>query len=200
MPTKEQFTNRLSDAGVEAVLEEFILADGAACVSNDQIDRIRVAIATTYNAQPTDVRIWVVGSAKLGFALCKKRLPDGTNLPRYRPFRPESDIDVAIVCPYIFDQIWYEVSRHAHSWPYLPWNSGSLGDYLVCGWLRPDHFPKHVRLRKCDDWWDCFRKLSSDPFLGRRSVRGGLFYSIEHLKQYQTRALQECLTEEELAT
>jgi hypothetical protein len=67
MPTKEEFRNRLSEAGVDAALDEFILSDGAAYVSNEQIDRIRAAIAKTYNAQLTDVKMWVVGSAKLGF-------------------------------------------------------------------------------------------------------------------------------------
>jgi hypothetical protein len=106
-------------------------------------------------------QVVVVGSAKLGFSISEKRTFGGVGLERYRPFRPESDIDIALVHPFIFDQLWRELSDHSHRSPTMPRDSARLGDYLVYGWIRPDHFPKNVRLRRCDDWWDTFNKMTA---------------------------------------
>jgi hypothetical protein len=146
------------------------------------------------------VKAWIVGSAKLGFSLTEKRARDGSLLARYRDFSAASDIDVAVVSPRLFDILWNELGAYAHREACLPWNSGALGDYLVCGWIRPDHFPIRVRLRRCDDWWDLFRALSADSRYGRRKVRGGLFHSVEHMKRYQIRALRECAIAEAFTT
>jgi len=170
--------------------------DAAAHVRPEDVDYLRARLASTFGIAPGQVNVWIVGSAKLGFSIVEKRLSDGTVLPRYRKFSADSDIDVAVVSPMIFDLIWRELSAYAHRVPRLPWNSGQLGDYLICGWLRPDHFPIRARLRRCDDWWDLLRRLSADGRYGRRKVRGGLFHSIEHMKQYLGRALDECFASE----
>jgi len=136
--------------------------------------------------------MYVVGSAKLNFGLFEKKTRSGEILPAFRPFRPESDIDIAVASPPLFEAIWNELSAYANAKPWMPWNSGKLGDYLVYGWLRPDHFPKGSRLRRCDDWWDTFHALSADSRLGRRTVRGALYYSLDHLKRYQLRGLNQC--------
>jgi hypothetical protein len=135
--------------------------------------------------------MWIVGSAKLGFSITEKKRA-GCVYPRYRPFGPASDIDTAVVSPEIFRLIWDDLSIYAHGQPLMPWDSGRLGDYLLYGWLRPDHFPK-VRIRRCDDWWDLFRRLSAEPRFDRRPVRGALFYSICDLKRYLRRAVLECI-------
>jgi len=102
-----------------------------------------------------------------------------------------------VISPQLYEIIWNELSRFSFSQPYLPWDSGKLGDYMVCGWLRPDYFPNR-RLRRCDDWWDTFRRLSSQQRFGRRQVRGGLFYNFKQLKTYQSKALIECIEYEKL--
>lgn len=194
----EEFRAMLCESDAEHILWNTVLADEAIHVSTEQREHIQATIAKTYVTSAEDVAVWIVGSAKLGFSLSQKRCRDGAMLHRYRPFGPASDIDVAVVSSKIFDQIWHELSRHSHRSIAMPWDSGRLGDYLVCGWLRPDHFPR-VRLRQCDNWWDCFRRLSVDPMFGRRKVRGGLFYSTEHLQQYYIRSIQECIEAEEIA-
>ena len=145
------------------------------------------------------INLWIVGSAKLGFSMTEKHASGGVILPRYRLFSPESDIDVAVVSPALFDILWNELSTYAHRVPRLPWDSKRLGDYLVCGWLRPDCFPENVRLRKCDAWWDLFRRLSADSRFGRRKIRGGLFHSKEHMKRYLRRGLSECAISEAIS-
>lgn len=195
--TIEAFREKIRDNELEFLLDNILLAETAVHVPNHDIEHLKTALSTKFGVSANATNVWIVGSAKLGFALTEKRHA-GTILPRYRLFSPQSDIDVAVVSPPLFDVIWNELSAYAHRVPHLPWDSEALGDYLVCGWLRPDHFPKRVRLRRCDDWWDLFRSLSADARYGRRKVRGGLFHSTEHMKRYQRRALTECAIAESL--
>lgn len=199
MPSPSKFRQRLLEADPEAIVQEFILSGEAEYVTEEEREHIASMISSTYSVDAEEISVWIVGSAKLGFSVSEKRLKDGRLLPRYRLFGPDSDIDVAVISPSIFDQIWEELSRYAHRTIRLPWDSGRLGDYLVHGWLRPDHFPRRSLLRKCDDWWECFRRISKNPRFGRRKVSGGLFYSMEHLQQYHLRSVSECIKAEELS-
>lgn len=194
MPTVEEFRAALADADAGAIVDRWLLAPGAKHVESEKIDRIQSRLAAAYGVQIDDTNVWITGSAKLGFSISEKKRKDAPTLPRYRPFGALSDIDVAVVSPPIFDLVWGELARHSHQQPYFPWASGRLGDYFVCGWIRPDHFPKNVRLRRCDDWKDTFRHLSGRY---RRSVKGGLFHSVEHLRRYMSRAVNECIDLEE---
>jgi hypothetical protein len=198
MISVDAFRQRIVNHDFSYLLDEVLLADVAMHVRPEDVDNLRTRLAAKFGAAQEEVNVWIVGSAKLGFSMVEKRLANGTVLPRYRSFSPASDIDVAVVSPRIFDLIWRELSAHAHRAARLPWNSGALGDYLVCGWLRPDHFPGDARLRRCDDWWDLMRSLSSDARFGRRKISGGLYHSVEHMKQYLTRALDECAALESL--
>jgi hypothetical protein len=186
-----EFRGLCKTTSPEEIVDEILLADDAAHVSTELRQHIRESLASTFGVADSAVNMWIVGSAKLGFSLTERR-KDGVVFPRYRPFGPLSDIDTAVVSPEIFRLIWDELSSFAHEQPWMPWNSGPLGDYMVCGWLRPDHFPRR-RLRRCDDWWDRFRQLSADLRFSRRKVRGGLFHSLDDLRRYQRRAVVECI-------
>jgi len=173
------------------------LSPGAEYVGQSDIDYIQVQLAARYRIPITEVQVWITGSAKLGFSISEKRKPSAPTLPRYRTFGASSDIDVAVVSRVIFDVVWRDLSLHSHRQPRFPWDSGRLGDYLVCGWLRPDHFPRNVRLYRCDNWWDTFRQFSAEPRFRRRPVRGGLFHSTEQLRSYLSRAVAECIAAEQ---
>lgn len=182
----------LLGADLEEFVDSVVLADESPHFSVEQVGHVAAALSTKFATGVSPANIHVVGSAKLGFGLFKKRTREGVVLPAFRSFRPDSDIDIAVVCPTLFELIWQELSTHANSKPWMPWDSDKLGDYLIYGWLRPDHFPKHVRLRRCDDWWDVFSALSADSRLGRRTIRGALYYSREQLRKYQLRGLNQC--------
>jgi hypothetical protein len=189
----DQFKERLLSEDLSTVLESILLSPDAKHVDNSQKDHIKNKLANKYNVPIEQINIIVVGSAKLGFSISEKVLNDGRTLPRYRNFSLYSDIDLAIICPPIFEKIWNELTNYSHRQAYFPWVSRRLGDYFICGWLRPDYFPNGVSLRYCDDWWDTFRDLTARRFFGRRKVRGALFYNFEQLKAYQARSFKECL-------
>lgn len=186
------FKARCVTDSAENIVNELILADDALHVSVTNREFVLDRLASAFGIATSDIALWVVGSAKLGFSITEKVLKDGTILPRYRPFRPVSDIDIAIVSPKLFRLIWDELCIYAHGHPWLPWNSGKLGDYMVYGWLRPDFFPK-VQMRLCDSWWDLFYDLSKDLRFGRRTVRGALFHSVADLARYQRRSVTQCV-------
>ena len=194
----DEFKAKLADGQQYYLMNEVLLADGAMHVTNENIEYISQKLSSKYQISNDNIDICITGSAKLGFSLVEKRKKDGTILPRYRLFSANSDIDVAIVSKALFERVWLDLSQHAHKVTRLPWDSKKLGDYMVCGWLRPDHFPKKVRIRSCDDWSDLFWRLSADPRFERHNVRGGLFYSREQLSMYLNRSLSDCAIAEEL--
>lgn len=200
MVSVEEFKARVRANQLEALLDEVLLADEASHVSPQNILKIKSALSAKYSVAAERIFVRVVGSAKLGFSMVEKRTIGGQILQRYRPFSPESDVDVVVINSEIFDLIWNDLSLHAHRSARLPWDSGALGDYLICGWLRPDHFPNKARLRRCDDWWDVFRQLSADATFGRRKIRGGLFHSLDQARSYLIRALADCARAEAMGT
>ena len=198
MISVDEFRAKIADGQQNLLLEEVLLADGAKHVSEDNIEHIRQNLSSKFRLEANHIKICITGSAKLGFSLVEKRI-NGTILPRYRSFSAGSDIDVAVVSKALYELIWVDLTKRAHRATVLPWNSQKLGDYMVYGWLRPDHFPIDVRVRSCDDWWDLFRRLSTSPRYERRKVRGGLFYSNEQLSLYMNRSLNDCAEAEELS-
>ena len=180
------------------IVDRFLLAGEVEHVSADKRAAIQRALCESFGSDPDDVRVIITGSAKLGFSIVEKARPGKPTLPRYRKFSGQSDIDVAVIAPPIFTAIWEELAANAHRAFLFPPAAGRLGDYLVCGWLRPDHFPKGVRLPKCDAWSDTFRKLSVSGQFTPRTVNGGLFASENHLRNYMARAVNECVRIEEL--
>jgi hypothetical protein len=187
----EEFKQRLSSGDLEELADALVLADGALHVTIEQFDIIRSKLATAYGLSEDTVRVVVTGSAKLGFSMIEKRNGDGTVLPRFRSFGPESDIDVAVLSPAIFEQVWFELSAYAANRPWFPLVHKKLGPYLVSGWLRPDHFPIASSLRACRKWFPLFASLSADVRFGRRKISAGLFNSIEQLREYQLRSLRD---------
>ncbi len=190
--TLDELKLHLLESEPEEFLDQFVLGTDSEHFPRQKVDYVCSALSTRFRLDVQAMDVQVVGSAKLGFGLNEKR-KHGRLLPRFRPFGPESDIDLAVVSARLFEAIWDELSAHAYNnaWP-MPWNSQKLGHYMVHGWLRPDHFPKNVRLQKCDDWWDVIRAMSSDRNLGFRAIRGAPFHSLEHFRRYQLRGIKDC--------
>ncbi len=191
--TPDDFKAILLAGDPEELVDSLILQGTPPHFEPSKITAITQRLSHLFSIPVTSIDVRVVGSAKLGFALMEKRLADHTVLPRLRPFSPNSDIDLAVVSASLYEILWDEISTHANaSAVRMPWDSGKLGDYMVHGWIRPDHFPRGVRLRRCDDWRDVFRQFSADRQLGIRRISGGLYHSLQHLRRYQLRGLAAC--------
>ncbi len=188
--TVSEFREHIRRGELDLLLDQVLLAREARHVSAANIQFIEDTLRAKYRVRG-QIDIWINGSAKLGFSPVEKRIQGGI-LPRYRRFSADSDLDVVVVSPEIFGAIWDDLSTYSHRSAWFPWRSGKLGDYLVCGWLRPDKFPIEDRPPRCVEWWETFNALTADPRFGRRKVRGALFSSVDELRKYMRRCLREC--------
>lgn len=164
-------------------------------LNQEQLEYIRVRICEAVRIDIPATEINIVGSAKIGFGLFRKKLKHGGELPAFRPFGPESDIDVAICSSQLFDQAWVELCDFAIAKPWLPHIMKNTGNYLVYGWLRPDQVPREARLRTLDLFQDRMRDLSRSSELGRRKVSGALYRDLSFLSKYQARGISLCRKE-----
>lgn len=183
-----EFKELCKSVNPDEIVEEVLLSFDAMHVSQENITLIQSELSKAYSVPADRIFIWIVGSAKLGFSISETG-----EKKRYRSYGADSDIDVAVVSPCIYRSIWNELSAHAHNQPLWPWKAKKLGDYHVAGWLRPDHFPRTPWVMKCNAWKDTFSKLSKDPRFSRRQVSGGLFYSLNDLRRYLRRAVNQCV-------
>ncbi|MFM5550480.1 hypothetical protein ACET8J_08975 [Aeromonas veronii] len=164
-------------------------------VNKEQVEFIRARISEAVGINITPSEIVIVGSAKLGFGLFSKKRRDQDPLPAFRPFGPESDIDVAVCSPQLFDAVWTELSDYALAKPWMPYKMNKTGDYLVYGWLRPDQIPYDARLRTLDSFKDRLMQLSRSPELMRRKISGAIYRDLAFLKKYQVRGISHCRKE-----
>lgn len=192
-PTLDQFKLLLATKSLREIVEEIVLKGEARHVTAKQIDLINQSICAKFGLVENDISIHVVGSAKLGYSLVEKKSSEGGFKPRYRTYRPgQSDVDIAVVSGKLYQMLWNELAMHSYSSRPFPWESKRLGDYMVIGWLRPDHFPKIPSPSKLASWSEIFRDLSTDRQLDYKKYSGGLYFSRQHLLRYQERAVNEC--------
>ncbi|WP_156141270.1 MULTISPECIES: hypothetical protein [Aeromonas] len=176
-------------------VNEHIVNAASLHVTEEQIEFIRIRISEAVGIDIASSEIVIVGSAKLGFGLFNKKKRDQAHLPAFRPFGPESDIDVAVCSPQLFDTVWNELSDYALAKPWMPHKMNKTGDYLVYGWLRPDQVPFEARLRTLDSFKDRLMQLSRTPQLMRRKISGAIYRDLTFLKKYQVRGISHCRKE-----
>lgn len=149
-------------------------------VTADQYFDLKSQIADRFEIHPSE--IVMVGSAKLGFSIKPKK--------RYQYFGEESDIDMAIISPNLFETIWLKVLEYYEArdfWYYE--RKSKFQEYLFQGWIRPDMLPPSDLFPIRKDWWSFFQGLSS--LMGYK-VAGGLYKSWHHFELYQSRAVRLC--------
>lgn len=189
----DDFRALLKVASPFDIVRDFFLNGPTIHVSDADIAHIGNVISASFGLDSNDVEIIITGSAKIGFSLSEKRRKDQSMLPRYRLFSPESDIDVAVVSQALFSKIWIELAAHySNSFRYPP-DTGHLGDYMTTGWLRPDHFPRNVRLPMCDNWMETFSRINRNSRFRMRRLNGGIFQSKDHLMYYIARSVRDCI-------
>lgn len=178
----------------DSFFDERIRLKGTNHFGEERLNFAAAILSEEYGVEISPDELIVVGSAKVGFALHDKVRDKETIAPAFRPYRAESDIDLSICSQKLFELLWHEISEFACSQKYMPYRNGNLGNYLTYGWLRQDHFPKGTgrRLVRCDNLLSCRGRIRRDRTLGHPKVDLGIFYSIEHLKIYQSRSIRLC--------
>ncbi|ELV7529269.1 hypothetical protein QMU90_003191 [Edwardsiella ictaluri] len=127
--------------------------------------------------------IYIMGSAKLGFSPFKNKT-----------FDFDSDIDVALVSPALFEKIMIDISDFQMSFRK---NRGVVREvelrnyhqfleYVAMGWIRPDKLPISFQMKTFkDSWFEFFRSISNGKSeVGNYQVTAGVFKSYQHLEKY----------------
>lgn len=127
--------------------------------------------------------IYITGSANLGFSPFKRKV-----------FDLDSDIDVALVSPSLFESIMSDIAEYQMQFRK---NRRVVRDqelrvyhefleYVALGWIRPDKLPVSFQMKAFkDDWFDFFRSISNGKSeVGNFQVNAGVFKSYGHLESY----------------
>lgn len=155
--------------------------------NEDGYYRFRKRIADKFGISFHEV--YITGSAKLGFSMFGARV-----------FDLDSDIDVALVAPSLYDRIMNEINtyqmllresrRTVTEWELEMYHQ--FLEYTAIGWIRPDKLPLSFNIGVMKtDWFEFFRSISSGGSeVGNYSVNAGVFRTYGHLENYQFRGLQ----------
>jgi len=186
------FKSDLANKPEEYVLRKNVIFGECFHLDSKKYYELKQEIANKFNLHPSC--ILMVGSGKLGFSLSEKIVRDeqGQEIERkerYREFSENSDLDIAIVSPLLFDKYWLDIYKHARTW----YCDKQFKDYLFSGWIRPDKFPPtsdEFKLRK--EWFEYFEELSSSSRYGRYSISAGLYKDWHFLESYQLKSISQC--------
>ena len=146
----------------------------------------RATVASKWNVRFHEVLI--LGSAKLGYSYYKKT-----------SFSLDSDIDVSIVNPMLFEEfvkatadVQYQIERGKIR---MTTEEKEKYDkylrYLVKGWMRPDFLPaKMSGIFDRKNWFDYFRSLSyGRSQVGDYKIAAGLFKNFDYMEKYYVESL-----------
>ena len=136
----------------------------------------------------------VVGSAKLGFAFLEKHTKNGSYKPAYRKYEPgESDIDVAIISPHIYEKIWRELARFKKFYS----DKNDLKNYMYRGWINPFKLP-NPGPQICIDWRDVCRAFNKMPNFKHKKLRFALYHEKYFLDIYQQKGIETARNQEQM--
>ena len=84
VPTVAEFRASLAGADACDIVDAYLLTDGAVHVRDDDITYISQSVAASYGVSTADVRVFVTGSAKLGFSIVERTSNGLTAVLSYR--------------------------------------------------------------------------------------------------------------------
>ena len=158
---------------------------------DDQFYDFRKRIAIRFGIPFHEV--YITGSGKLGFSPFKKK-----------EFDYDSDIDVALISPVLFEFIMKDVSRYQMKFrksrevvreQELHMYHQFL-EYVALGWIRPDKLPISFQMKTLkNDWFSFFESISNGKSeVGNYKVNAGVFKSYEHMEEYIVSGLNDIKT------
>jgi hypothetical protein len=194
--TAEEFRKLLNEQSDAQMLGPCLHDDRAPYVFEQRPaawDAFRDELVEELHIARPDIR--VVGSARLGFST-----KPWNNL---REFRDKSDIDVVIVHPDLFDQLWLALLSAAYPRGSAVSKYGGLQqrrNELYTGWLTPVEIRIDAKIlgRKAKPvleltarWFNALKKASRHPPMRHEDVKGRLYRSWPHAELYHLHSLAE---------
>ena len=195
--TSDEFRDLLGHQSDQQLLDPCLREDQAPFVFEpmpDAWDYFRDDLVSHLSISRADIR--VVGSGRFGFSM-----KPGHN---FRSFRDTSDIDVVIVNPGLFDQLWLALLAAAYPRPPVTNKlSGWLGrrqSELYTGWLTPLEIKLDIRIfgskaKPVLDfntrWFNALKRASRYPTRRHEDLNGRLYRTWHHAELYHLHSLGE---------
>lgn len=180
----EEFKKDLKTLNSLQIVRKHIFNGSSKILSDEQIYKIKERICLQFDIDFNDILL--VGSGKLGFSI------KGTR--RYQEFNDDSDLDIAVVSPLLFQKIWREAYTYKKTGAYWP-TKNDFFKFLSAGWIRPDKLPTSSVFKFTGEWWSFFNDLTSSHEFGPYKIRAGLYQSWFFLEEYQQICVKECIEE-----
>lgn len=185
MTTVQEFKNKLRDRTISdlEIVQGYITHGPAFVFQGDEEKyfKLKKTIAQRFELNPQNVIM--IGSAKLGFSISPLKL--------WEPFNDESDIDMVIISPEVFDKFWKELydfnikltdRSEEEDKQYR-----DFLNYFFKGWLRPDMFPFSYSGRT--EWFEFFKSISYGDY-GDHKISGAIFRSHDFYEYYHIRNIR----------
>jgi hypothetical protein len=171
------------------VVHKHILTGAPAALDADDYFLLRNRVAKKFQVQPVEVVL--VGSCRVGFTLVDK---SKKGRPRYSPLHSGSDLDIAVVSAWLFDQLWQDVFLYSvtdRAFATSP-EAKMFRDTLFAGWIDPRGLPPANRFARSREWNQFFDQLSADRQYGNRRASARVYRSWDRLCAYQQKAVEQC--------
>ncbi|MEG4278218.1 hypothetical protein QUA62_12160 [Microcoleus sp. MON1_C1] len=157
----------------------------------DEYYDFRKRIATNFNISFNEV--FITGSAKLGFSPRKEK-----------QFDYDSDIDVAIVSNFLYEEIMESIrcyqmelrkSRRSITTQEMQMYHKFL-EYVAIGWIRPDKLPTSFKIQDMkNNWFAFFQSISHNKSeVGNYKVSAGVFKSYLCFENYTISGFKDLKT------
>lgn len=182
----EDFKSDLTKLNSLQIVRKHVFNGQSKILSDATVYELKEEISSFLDVDFNDVQL--VGSGKMGFSIKPSR--------RYGCFNDNSDLDIAIVSPFLFQKVWKEAFSYKKSGAYWP-SSDSFFKFLSSGWVRPDKLPSSTHFAFTGRWWDFFNELTKSTKYGSYKIRAGLYQSWFFLEEYQKICVEQCMEEVE---
>ena len=174
-----EFQDALADQSIsdELVVQRHIVHASPFVFDGDErlAFSLKFEISKYFGVNPDDVKM--VGSAKLGFSIAPDQL--------WKPFDDESDIDMVIVSPEVFDRFWKQLYNFNINLTVRTKDEQikykKFLKYFFKGWIRPDFFPFDYPQR--EQWEAFFNSISYGQYRNRK-ITGALYRDMEFFEGY----------------
>lgn len=190
----KEFINELKRQSTDEQLLDFsrkYVLHGTPFVFQERDDdyyEFRKRISNKFNIPFHEV--YITGSGKLGFSPFKRK-----------NFDYDSDIDVALISPGLFEVIMKDISSYQMRFrkaravvrerELIMYHE--FLEYVALGWIRPDKLPISFQMKTFkNDWFKFFLSISyGRSEAGNYKINAGVFKSYEHLEEYIVSGLKD---------
>lgn len=180
----QTFKERLgSGASAESIVREFVTHGSSVVLDGPTYTRLREYAGQALQIAPNQ-NVYLVGSAKLGFSIKPAR--------RYGLFSDDSDVDLAIVSPSLYQRLWGEARRYNRNRGF--WEADSRAHYkndhanaVIKPYVLPDSDTIPTR-RTLFDLQAELQRVGGSPY----PVTIAVWHGIEALEEYQLLSVMKC--------